>query len=60
MASATSVSELAKVLGTARTPLLLDVRREQTFKGAEHLVAGAIWRSPELVEQWRDRVPGVT
>jgi hypothetical protein len=47
MVSATSVSELAKVLGTARAPLLLDVRREPAFEAAEHLVAGAIRRSPE-------------
>jgi rhodanese-related sulfurtransferase len=57
MVSATSVSELAKVLGTARAPLLLDVRREPAFKAAEHVVAGAIRRSPERVEQWRDQVP---
>src|SRR6202171_1463773 len=57
MVSATSVSELAKVLGTARAPLLLDVRREPAFKVAEHVVAAAIRRSPERVEQWRDQVP---
>jgi rhodanese-related sulfurtransferase len=57
MVSAISVSELAKVLGTARTPLLLDVRREPAFKTAEQVVAGAIWRSPERVEQWRERLP---
>jgi rhodanese-related sulfurtransferase len=53
MASATSVSELAKALGSAHAPLLIDVRREATFNTAEHLIAGAIRRSPEGVEQWR-------
>ena len=52
MASATSVSELAKVLGTTRAPLLIDVRRDPTFQAAEHLIAGAIRRSPEDVGQW--------
>jgi rhodanese-related sulfurtransferase len=57
MVSATSLSDLAKSLGSARAPLLLDVRQEQTFKAGEHLVAGAIWRSPERIEQWRDHLP---
>jgi len=57
MASATSVSELAKVLGSARAPLLIDVRRDPTFKSAEHLIAGAVRRSPDTVEQWRGTLP---
>jgi rhodanese-related sulfurtransferase len=57
MASATSVSELAKVLGSVRAPLLIDVRREATFQAAEHLIAGSIRRSPEGVEQWRGALP---
>jgi rhodanese-related sulfurtransferase len=57
MPSSTSVSELAKVLGTARAPLLLDVRPEQAFEAGEHLVAGAIWRSPKQLEQWCDHLP---
>jgi rhodanese-related sulfurtransferase len=52
MASATSVSELAKVLGTSQAPTLIDVRRNPTFESAEQLIAGAIRRSPEDVGQW--------
>ncbi len=57
MASAASVSELAKVLGTARAPLLLDVRREEAFNAGQHMIAGAIRRPPERVEQWRGGLP---
>jgi len=57
MASATSISELAKVLGSARAPLLIDVRRDPTFQGAEHLIAGAVRRSPEQVEHWCAALP---
>jgi len=52
MASATSVSELAKVLGSTQAPLLIDVRRDATFNAAENLIAGAIRRSPDDVGQW--------
>jgi rhodanese-related sulfurtransferase len=57
MSSAISVSELAKFLGTPRAPLLIDVRRDEAFKTAEHLLAGAIWRSPHRVQQWRKGLP---
>src|SRR5262245_30521033 len=52
MASATSVSELAQVLGTSQAPTLIDVRRNPTFESAEQLIAGAIRRSPDDVGQW--------
>jgi rhodanese-related sulfurtransferase len=53
MTSAMTVSELAQLAGTARAPLLIDVRREQGFKTANDMIAGAIRRSPDTVEQWR-------
>jgi rhodanese-related sulfurtransferase len=53
MPSAITVSELAKVAGTASAPLLIDVRREQGFKAANDMIAGAIRRSPDNVERWR-------
>ena len=57
MPAATSVSELSKVLGTPRAPIIVDVRRDEAFKTAEHLLAGAIWRSPQRVQHWRDGLP---
>jgi len=58
MPSATSISDLAQVLGTARAPLLIDVRRDEAFDAAAHLLAGAIRRSPQRVQEWRDALPG--
>jgi rhodanese-related sulfurtransferase len=52
MTSAITISELAKLAGTARAPLLIDVRREQGFKTANNMIAGAIRRSPDNIEQW--------
>src|SRR5258708_39304074 len=54
MPSAITVSELAKLAGTAGAPLLFDVRREQSFKAANDMIAGAIRCSPDNIEQWRD------
>jgi len=57
MPAVTSVSELSKVLGTPRAPIIVDVRRDEAFKTAEHLLAGAIWRSPQRVQHWRGDLP---
>jgi rhodanese-related sulfurtransferase len=54
MPSAITVSEFAKLAGTAKAPLLIDVRRDQTFKTANDMIAGAIRRSPNNIEQWRN------
>jgi rhodanese-related sulfurtransferase len=57
MASASTTSDLAKVTGTARAPLLIDVRREEVFNGADDMIAGAIRRSPDAVDQWHGDLP---
>ncbi len=57
MISAMTVSELAKLAGTAKAPLLIDVRREPAFQSNGSLIAGAIRRAPEGVEQWRVGLP---
>ncbi len=57
MISASTPSDLAKVAGTARAPLLIDVRREEIFKAADEMIAGAIRRSPDAVEQWQSDLP---
>jgi rhodanese-related sulfurtransferase len=57
MPATTSISELAKVLGTPRAPIIVDVRRDEAFKTAQHLLAGAIWRSPQRVQHWCDGLP---
>jgi rhodanese-related sulfurtransferase len=57
MPSAITVTELARLAGTARAPLLIDVRREQAFKSADDMIAGAIRRSPDNVEHWHGDLP---
>lgn len=57
MPSSISISRLAKVLGTPRAPIIVDVRRDETFDIAEHLLAGAIWRSPQRVQHWCNGLP---
>src|SRR5260370_33599258 len=49
---AVAPSDLAKFAGTARAPLMIDVRGEQTFNAASDMIAGAIRRSPDNFEQW--------
>jgi rhodanese-related sulfurtransferase len=57
MTSAISVADLAAATGTAKTPLIIDVRRGEAFDGDPHLIAGAIRRAPEAVERWRGSLP---
>ena len=57
MSSAITVAELAKVAGTAKAPLVIDVRREQAFQSDGCLIAGAIRRAPESVQHWRGGLP---
>jgi rhodanese-related sulfurtransferase len=57
MLCASAASDLAKVAGTARAPLLIDVRREDAFRRSEEIIAGAIRRAPDAVEQWQSELP---
>jgi len=57
MSFAISVAELAAATGTAKTPLIIDVRRAQAFDADAHLIAGAIRRAPDAVEEWRGGLP---
>jgi len=44
-------------LGSEAAPIIVDVRRDADFAGAERLVADAFHRSPDAVEQWRTELP---
>jgi rhodanese-related sulfurtransferase len=50
-------NELCARLGTARTPLLVDVRHHDAFDSDERLIVGAFHRAPEEVEHWRRQLP---
>lgn len=63
MASSTHVShsisaaELARTLGSARHPLVIDVRRAAVFSASQHLICGSFYRPPETVAKWRADLP---
>jgi len=44
-------------LGSEAAPVVVDVRRDEIFAGADRLVAPAFHRSPDAVERWRDELP---
>lgn len=57
VAPALSVPELQRRLGTAASPLILDVRRAEAFAGDEALIAGSTWRDPFKVADWIKFLP---
>ena len=44
-------------LGAASAPVLIDVRREDSFSTDDRLIIGAFHRPPEGVERWRKELP---
>jgi rhodanese-related sulfurtransferase len=57
MVSASTPSDLATLAGTARAPLLIDVRRDEIFEAADEMIAGAIRRSPDDLDRWCRDLP---
>jgi rhodanese-related sulfurtransferase len=55
--SSISPADLYGRLGNAAAPLIIDVRREPAFDADEHMIAGAIRRTPDNVAQWRSILP---
>jgi len=55
--NAVSAAELARTLGSAQHPLVIDVRREPTFAVSQHLICGSIYRAPQNVAAWRADLP---
>jgi rhodanese-related sulfurtransferase len=52
-----STWDLYARLGTARTPIVIDVRRKDAFDADRTLLAGAIRRLPDDVESWGASLP---
>lgn len=55
--SSISATELARTLGSARHPLVIDVRREAAFAASPHLICGSLYRAPETVATWSPELP---
>ena len=60
MSSYTSISvdKLARLIGTANAPVLIDVRTEEDFKADQCLIPGAVRRSHERAADWAPGVVG--
>jgi rhodanese-related sulfurtransferase len=58
MSSYTSISpdKLARLIGTANTPVLIDVRTDEDFAADPRLLPGAIRRKPQDAADWGDRL----
>ena len=52
-----STSELYAHLGTALAPVLVDVRRQDTFDADDRLIIGAVHHSPGEVDRWSSDLP---
>ena len=52
-----SPSELYQRLGTASAPVLIDVRRQESFSADDRLIVGALHRAPADVQYWRTDLP---
>src|ERR1051325_10936022 len=52
-----SPQKLWSKIGTAKAPLVLDVRRRAIYDEAPGLVPTATWREPEAYQQWLPLLP---
>ena len=52
-----SISSLSASAGSAASPLLIDVRRRETFDADTVMIAGATWRDPLATDDWIKFMP---
>lgn len=52
-----SPSELLATLGSAASPLVVDVRRRAALEAGTAMIAGATWRDPFAVAEWEQFLP---
>ena len=57
LSSGISTSQIQSQLGSAKAPLLLDVRRQAAFDVDTQMIAGATWRDPFTVADWAKFLP---
>jgi rhodanese-related sulfurtransferase len=49
--------DLYVAIGTAASPVLIDVRRNASFAADNRMIVGAIRRDPEAIQSWRKELP---
>src|SRR3984893_9118612 len=52
-----SAQDLYRSIGTAVTPVVIDVRRSAAFAADTRMIASAIRRNPDEVKDWRRDLP---
>src|SRR6185437_5277002 len=52
-----SPQDLHSSIGTAASPLVIDVRRASAFDSGDALIVGAIRRLPDAVDRWGRELP---
>lgn len=52
-----TATDLAEIIGTPASPVIVDVRRRQAFDEADRVIAGARWRDHRIVEDWAPTLP---
>jgi rhodanese-related sulfurtransferase len=57
MTASISVSELRSRIAGKDAPLVIDVRREPTYRESDSMVAGALRRDPEQASAWAKSLP---
>src|SRR6476660_5566787 len=53
-----SPEKLWSKIGSAKAPLILDVRRREIYDAAPGMVPTAVWRQPESYAQWAPAIGG--
>src|SRR5438094_3518787 len=56
-ATSISAQDLCSSIGTAVTPVLIDVRRSAAFAADNRMIVGAIRRHPDEIQDWRPELP---
>ena len=49
--------DLYGTIGTAAAPIVIDVRRSASFTADNRMIAGAVRRDPEAIQNWREELP---
>src|SRR4051812_25928176 len=60
MSSYTSISadKLARLIGTAKTPVIIDVRTDEDFAADQRLIPGAVRRNHQQAADWSNQFAG--
>src|SRR3954452_3840776 len=60
MSSYTSISpdKLSRLIGTAKTPVIIDVRTDEDFAADQRLIPGAVRRNHQQAAEWGGQFSG--